>query len=159
MRSLTEIPNMVYSWAYANQGNVCKKHGAQIGGIVKNYKVMKRAMAKKVTLASIAEQIERGFTAAADDIADMKDDISGIKSEVTEIRAGMVTKVDYHAFRQETEENFKGVRLELLGINKQLDAIEEQYKNLKGVTKEIDDIRDRVKEIERHLGIDKKIAA
>jgi hypothetical protein len=30
---------------------------------------------------------------------------------------------------------------------------------LKGVTKEIDEIRDRVKEIERHLGLNKKIAA
>jgi hypothetical protein len=36
---------------------------------------------------------------------------------------------------------------------------DENYKNLKGVRKEIDEIRIRVKDIERHLGISKKIAA
>jgi hypothetical protein len=109
-------------------------------------------MVKRISLASISRQIERGFAATADDIGD-------IESDVTEIRAGMVTKVDHHTFRQETHDNFKGLHFELVAINKRLDTIDEQYKSLKGVTKEIDDIRDRVKEIERHLGINKKIAA
>lgn len=110
-------------------------------------------MAKKnLTLATIAAQIqkidtrmERGFAAIADDIGEM--------------RAAMVTKVDYHAFRQETADNFNGLRLELAAINKRLDTRDEQYQNLSGVTKEIDDLRARVKEIEKHLGLNKKIAA
>jgi hypothetical protein len=37
--------------------------------------------------------------------------------------------------------------------------LEQHYANLKGVTKEIDDLRDRVKDIEHHLDISKKIAS
>ena len=43
-------------------------------------------------------------------------------------------------------------------INECLNTLDENYKNLKGVTKEIDEIRSRVKDIERHLGIKEKIA-
>ncbi|NJO32451.1 MAG: hypothetical protein HC869_04280 [Rhodospirillales bacterium] len=41
-------------------------------------------------------------------------------------------------------------------VTERLDLIEE---NLKGVTKEIDEIRTEVREIQKHLGIERKIAA
>jgi len=44
-------------------------------------------------------------------------------------------------------------------INKRLDLFEQNYANLKGVTKEIDEVRERVRDIEKHLGLNKKIAA
>ena len=44
-------------------------------------------------------------------------------------------------------------------INRRLDTIEERYANLKGVTKEIDEIRGEVRAIQKHLGIERKIAA
>ena len=82
------------------------------------------------------------------------------------IKERMATKTDVadlrselHGFRTETEENFRTLRHELSDINKRLDQIEESYANLKGVTKEIDDLRSEVRAIEKHLGLNKKIAA
>ena len=51
------------------------------------------------------------------------------------------------------------MRTELSDINKRLDLIEKNYANLKGVTKEIDEIRAEVRAIQKHLGIERKIAA
>jgi len=48
---------------------------------------------------------------------------------------------------------------ELADINRRLDLLDRQFANLKGVTKEIDEVRDRVRDIEKHLGLNKKIAA
>jgi hypothetical protein len=47
----------------------------------------------------------------------------------------------------------------LIEIYRRLDVIEEHYANLKGVTKEIDELREQVRAIEKHLGLNKKIAA
>jgi len=48
---------------------------------------------------------------------------------------------------------------ELKDINRRLDLLEAQFGNPKGVTKEIDDLRAQVRAIQKHLGIDKQIAA
>jgi prefoldin subunit 5 len=56
-------------------------------------------------------------------------------------------------------EELKPIHHELKEINRRLDTLDEEYKNLKGVTKEIDEIRDQVRAIEKHLGINKRIAA
>jgi prefoldin subunit 5 len=56
-------------------------------------------------------------------------------------------------------EELKPIHHELREINRRLDMLDEEYKNLKGVTKEIDEIRDEVRAIQKHLGIEKKIAA
>src|SRR5262245_37424615 len=48
---------------------------------------------------------------------------------------------------------------ELKEINRHLDTLDEEYKNLKGVTKEIDELRAQVRAIAEHLGLKKKIAA
>jgi archaellum component FlaC len=53
----------------------------------------------------------------------------------------------------------KPVREQLRQIEKRLDTLEQQYANLKGVTKKIDEIREEVRVIEKHLGIERKIAA
>jgi archaellum component FlaC len=51
------------------------------------------------------------------------------------------------------------ITAELTQIVRRLDDLEEQVAGLKGFAKEIDEIRARVKEIERHLGINRNIAA
>jgi chromosome segregation ATPase len=51
------------------------------------------------------------------------------------------------------------IHASLADINRRLEALEEHYANLKGVTKEIDEIRAEVHAIQKHLGIDRKIAA
>ena len=75
------------------------------------------------------------------------------KTDVADLRSELRT------FRSESEENFRTLRQELAEINKRLDLIDESYANLKGVTKEIDELRDEVRAIEKHLGINKKTTA
>ena len=51
-----------------------------------------------------------------------------------------------------------GVEAELREIKPRLDLLEEQVGGLKGFSKEIDELRARIAEIEKHVGISKKIA-
>jgi len=75
------------------------------------------------------------------------------KADVAEFR------LELHTFRTETEAGFRSLRTEPADINRRLDLIEQNYANLKGITKEIDEVRERVRDIEKHLGLSKKIAA
>ena len=81
------------------------------------------------------------------------------KEDIIDVRRDMVTKGDFALFRAETAQNFRSIRSELTDANRSLDQIEEHYANLKGVTKEIDELRSRMSAIEKHLGITKKIVA
>jgi hypothetical protein len=70
------------------------------------------------------------------------------------------TKDDVRAIVEEVvDEKLRPIHVSLTEINRRLDKIEENYANLKGVTKEIDEIRDEVRAIQRHLGIERKMAA
>jgi spore coat protein CotH len=70
------------------------------------------------------------------------------------------TKDDVRAIVEEVvDEKLRPIYASLTEINRRLDTIEQHYANLKGVTKEIDEIRADVREIQKHLGIEKKIAA
>ena len=85
-----------------------------------------------------------------------KDDVRDIiKEEVPPIVRAMIVEVVPGLVALE----IKPVREQLKQIEKRLDTIEQHYANLKGVTKEIDEIRAEVHEIQKHLGIEKKIAA
>ena len=80
------------------------------------------------------------------------------------IKDRMLTKDDVRdIIREEVpgmiEEALRPVHHELREINRRLDMLDEQYLNLKGVTKEIDELRDQVRAIEKHLGLSRKIAA
>ena len=105
-------------------------------------------MAKSVIerkLDALTTVVEKSFAAVADDISVIKE--------------RMATNAELAEFRVETEANFRSIRIELVAISKRLEILEQQFSNLRGVTKEIDDIRDRVRDIEKHLGLAKKIAA
>jgi hypothetical protein len=51
------------------------------------------------------------------------------------------------------------IHASLTEMNRRLDTIEDHHSNLGGVTKEIDEIRGEVRAIQKHLGIERKIAA
>ena len=53
----------------------------------------------------------------------------------------------------------KPMREQLKHIEDRLDTLDEHYSNLKGVTKEIDDLRRQVRAIQKHLGLSKEVAA
>jgi hypothetical protein len=85
-----------------------------------------------------------------------KDDVRDIiKEEVPAIVRAMIVEVVPGIVAVE----IKPVREQLKQIEKRLDTIEQHYANLKGVTKEIDEIRADVRAIEKHLGFGKRIAA
>ncbi len=88
--------------------------------------------------------------ATKDDIADLrtelKDDITGLRKEFVE-------------FRTETHESFAELRAEIRDIRRRLESLEEAAHNSAGFAKEIDHVMQRVVEIEKHLGIQHKIAA
>jgi hypothetical protein len=99
---------------------------------------------------ALTRLVEKGFAAISSDIAQLP-----THSDVREIAREVI--------REEVppmiEEALTPIRRELAVIARRLDALDEQFANIKGVTKEIDELRDRLSTIEKHLGIDKKIAA
>lgn len=96
--------------------------------------------------------VEKGFGAVSDDIAFIKERMA-TNADIAELR------LELHTFRTETAADFRSLHVDLAEINRRLDLLDRQFANLKGVTKEIDDIRDRVRDIEKHLGLANKIAA
>jgi hypothetical protein len=94
----------------------------------------------------------------------MDQNTKDILESVNFIKDRMLTKNDVRDIIREElpgiiHEELKPIQHELREINRRLDTLDEQYKNLKGVTKEIDELRDQVRVIEKHLGLNKKIAA
>ncbi len=79
----------------------------------------------------------RGFSAVADDIADIK--------------SNMATKNDISDFPSKDEVR-NVVHAELKDIRKQLESLEEASTSHYGFSKEIDHVLHRVTAIERHLG-------
>ena len=81
-----------------------------------------------------------------------KDDVRQIvRHEIGELVPGIVAH-ELKPLRQELQQDIEG-------INDRLDTLEALYSNLKGATKEIDEIRTEVRAIQKHLGIEHKIAA
>ena len=112
-------------------------------------------MTKPMTLDDIAALMEKGFAAVAEDITDIKatmatkDDVVGLRTElkndIAGVRAEMATKDDIAGLRSDIRAELKEIRREL--------------ENVKGFGKEIDHALERIHAIEKHLGIEYKIAA
>lgn len=68
-------------------------------------------------------------------------------------------RTEFEEFREETRENFASLRAEIRDIRQRLDALEEAVRNSTGLTKEIDHLMERVRAIEKRLGIQQKMAA
>jgi|GEM_PF-5838171 len=97
------------------------------------------------------------------DTKDILDAVNFIKEKVeqlpTEERVReIVEEVVEEKLDQKLDEKLQPIHAALSEINRRLDVIEENYANLKGVTKEIDEIRLEVREIQKHLGIERKVS-
>ena len=87
---------------------------------------------------------------------DILEAVNFIKEKVEQLPA----KDEVRAIVEEVvDEKLGPIHASLTEINRRLDVIEEHYANLKGVTKEIDEIRAEMRGIQEHLGIERKIAA
>ena len=71
----------------------------------------------------------------------------------------MATKDELKEFREETAENFRALRAEVADIRRDVEELKSRADNSAGYSKEIDHALARIAAIERHLGIEKKIAA
>jgi hypothetical protein len=100
---------------------------------------------RKATLENVLSTVERGFAAVAEDITDIKTKMA-TKDDIADLRREMATKEDLAAVESRLDR-----RIEKLDTK--LTKFEEQ---------EIDkrkQLEVRVSAIEKHLGLDKKIAA
>ena len=68
----------------------------------------------------------------------------------------MATKQDVRAI---VAEELAPIHAELKSIRRDLDDLREKVENVVGFRKEIDHALERIRAIEKHLGLDKKIAA
>ena len=105
--------------------------------------------AKKTTLESLAKLISESSASADKKFAALAEDVSDIK-------ATMATKADV---RNIVGEELAPIRAELKSIRLDLDDLKEKVENVTGFHKEIDHALERIAKIEKHLGLDKKIAA
>ena len=109
------------------------------------------AAGRKTTLKEVGETlafiVER--MATREDLKQFatKDDVTRIVTAIVEEKLLPIS------------EEQRGIRKDLKQINERLDVLAENYKNLNGVTKEIDEIRAEVRAIQKHLGIERRIAA
>ena len=66
---------------------------------------------------------------------------------------------EFDDFRDETRQNFREIRAELADIRRDVEELKSRADNSAGYSKEIDHALERIAAIEKHLGIEKKIAA
>jgi hypothetical protein len=104
---------------------------------IKEHMLTKDEGATKDDLKEFATKDDLKQFATKDDVRDI------IRNEVPQI------------VREETE----GIRAELTSIRRDLEAFTDTVDNIVGLPKEIDHALERIAAIERHVGINKKIAA
>jgi hypothetical protein len=104
-------------------------------------------VAHDITLGEIGETLEFIVErmATKNDIAELRRELKG---DIAEIRETMATK-----------EDFKALRAEVADIRRDLKELARTVHNIAGLPKEIDHALDRIRRIERHLGIESDIAA
>jgi hypothetical protein len=71
----------------------------------------------------------------------------------------MATNDELKEFREETAENFRALRAEVADVRRDVEELKSRADNSAGYSKEIDHALARIAAIEKHLGIEKKIAA
>lgn len=103
-------------------------------------KVKKSPVEKKIDKLAVA--VERGFSAMADDLAEVKGDLVDVKGGLREVNIRL-----------------SSIESELRDIKRRLDLLEESVEGMKGYATEIDELRGRIKVIEQQLKIRHKVAA
>jgi predicted nucleic acid-binding Zn-ribbon protein len=119
----------------------------------------KSAKPPKATLGKILSTMERGFASA-----DRK--FTALAEDIADTKGTMATKRDLAALKTELKGDIAAlggqltsIEAILKAIRKELDDLQEKFENVSGFRKEIDHALERIAAIEKHLGINKKIAA
>jgi len=85
--------------------------------------------------------------------------LAHVVKHIIEIKDEMSTKEELRAFRNETAENFREVKAEIADILHVVGDLQGRVGNTEGYSKEIDHLMERVRAIEKHLGIEPRTAA
>ena len=100
-------------------------------------------------IEALTSIVEKGFAKQGKEIKDLTESVAFVVTH-------MATKDNVRTIvREET----KDIRAELASIRRDLTALSRTMENSAGLTKEIDHALERIAAIEKHLGINKKIAA
>ena len=102
-------------------------------------------MAKNKTEIQELSEFIRDHMVTKQDLADLKVELNTDITQLEDKFEKLATKNDVTAVHR--------------SINGELETIKQQLRNLAGFGKEIDHALERIAAIEKHLGIDKKIAA
>jgi hypothetical protein len=106
------------------------------------------AAAKETTLREVGEML----THVVEHMA-TKEDVAGLDTRIDNLREEMIDQ-----FRG-THNRLRDMAAEITVIHRRVERLEELGASNAGFAKEIDHLFTRVAEIEKHLGIEKKIAA
>src|SRR5579864_9548315 len=113
------------------------------------------AAAKETTLKEVGEML----THVVEHMA-TKEDVARLDSRIDDLRTEMIDQFEHveKQFRT-THDRLRDIAAEIAVIHRRVERLEELGASNAGFAKEIDHLLTRVAEIEKHLGIDKKIAA
>jgi len=106
---------------------------------------------KETTLKELGEML----THVVEHMA-TKENVADIRGQITGLRKTMATKADVRAI---VRDELAPICSELKSIRRDLDDLREKVENVIRFQKEIDHALERIAAIEKHLGINKKIAA
>jgi septal ring factor EnvC (AmiA/AmiB activator) len=89
-----------------------------------------------------------------------KEEVGKLDTRIDDLKTEMIDQFE-HADKQvrATHDRLRDIAAEIAVIHRRVERLEEQGASNAGFAKEIDHLLTRVAEIEKHLGIDKKIAA
>jgi chromosome segregation ATPase len=100
--------------------------------------------------AGLTKTVERGFATVAEDIASIRTELKG---DIDNLRIEL--KSDIAALGGQIAD----IERDLKQMRRELNDLSEKVENVTGYRKEIDHALERIAAIERHLGINRKIAA
>src|SRR6267378_218346 len=106
---------------------------------------------KKATLTTIATHLEKIETRMRQGFASADKKFEAIADDIADIKRDMATADELAAVKKELGDRITGVESKVDGINRRLDT--------EALTRGDQKIPERVEAIEKHLGINKKIAA
>jgi predicted nucleic acid-binding Zn-ribbon protein len=111
--------------------------------------------AKETTLKEIGEML----TQVVEHMA-TKEDVARLDARIDDLKEEMIDQFE-HVEKQfhATHNHLRDISSEIGLIHRRVERLEELGASNAGFAKEIDHLLTRVAEIEKHLGIDKKIAA
>jgi DNA repair ATPase RecN len=113
------------------------------------------AAAKETTLKEVGEMLTHVVQHMA-----TREDVAKLDTRIDDLKTEMIDQFE-HVDKQvrATQDRLSDIAAEIAVIHRRAERLEELGASNAGFAKEIDHLLARVAEIEKHLGIDKKIAA